>query len=813
MSAQLSQELPATLRRRGEIVGIICGILAYPFAFYGETLGAMLPVGPAGVVLPIVLCSTLAGIIACAFGRGAEGETAAGFAPRIGIRAGLVATVAGGALTVFAATLHAFGIGHPAENGGWLTLFALVLPRTRPFQVFVITLLGIPPAIFFGMAGAFITAMLRNPPPPSAAGGAGPASHSHPARSAFFAVVLVLSAIGYLSPFAVLLRQKPKLIVVAPVAPPIVKPPPPPPPKWSYRKSEYFDAAEAQNIESNDRRMLGEIAAELPVALAPDGRNFAFCVRRDNAVSVEIRDLETLDSVGRCALAAEPTSFAWSPDSKRLLFVTEQKGRHIAVFDPAENRLYPLPQPKNARLPEGVPWWWEATEVLFLIGNKVVTTLDLESLRAHPIEENAKWKTLSKEQQDEVQRRPSVHLSSTPRWSMALRSLVHDYDVPPKTQPWITNEILQFALVHPLKSYVRIFPNINARVGDSFVAAPDGTKVVRVRNQQAEVFYFDTRMPPALACRVTMPNAPETSLSDLLAKKMLCVFFCAPLVNPLNGKTVGPDRDRVKALGRIAKWSEKNADVWIDEEYFPVQSGDVIADLHTWDERNPKGAGELARSEWWTAIETVSPSSAIPTRKETPLVERGFYVTVNSTRGADHLDSIDTARLRRQSPTQVAPVILPVTPPPPPVIPQPMPVIAPRPAVQPEPKPIPPRDNPATIVRRFMAAHFDRDSRGDSQGYANDFSDPVDYYTRGMTARAVIFQQAQNAQAEYTKITATVKSMNVTQLSPTTFEASCVVEHVNVKNGAQSGGTSTTSSTVTLTPDGPKIIKIRLVKK
>ena len=330
---------------------------------------------------------------------------------------------------VFAATLHAFGIGHPAENGGWLTLFALVLPRTRPYQVLVITLLGVPPAIFFGMAGAFVTAMLRNPPPPSDASGEAAASHSRPARSALFAVVLVLSAIGYLSPFAVPFRPKPKPIVVAPVvAPPIVEPPPPPP-KWSYRKSEFFDAAEAQNIDLHDRRMLGEIAAALPVALAPDGRNFACCVHRDNAVSVEIRDLETLDTVGRFTPGAEPTTFAWSPDSQRLLFVTEQRGRRMAVFDPAENRLYPLPQPKDARLPEGFPFWWEPKEVFFIDGNRAVTALDLETMRARPFEESAKWKALSKERREEVQRHSFVHLPSTPRWRMALQGFVHDYDV------------------------------------------------------------------------------------------------------------------------------------------------------------------------------------------------------------------------------------------------------------------------------------------------------------------------------------------------------------------------------------------------
>ena len=793
MSAQFSPELPTNLRRRGEIIGIGCGLLAFPFAFSGGDLGAMLPAGPTGVILPIVFASMLAGIIACAFGRSA-GEATAGFAPRVGIRGALVATLAGGALTVLAATLHAFGIGHPAENGGWLTLSAFVLPRSRPYQVLVITLLGIPPAIFFGMAGAFITAMLRNPPPSSGVDGSGSASQSRPARSALFAVVLVLSAIGYLSPFAVPLRPKPKPIVVAPVVAPVVEPPPPPPPKWSYRKSEFFDKAEAQNIDISDRRQLGEIVAELPVAMAPDGRNFAVCVRRDNSTSVEIRDLETLDTVGRFTPAADPTAFAWSPDSRRLFFVSEQRSRRIAVFDPAENRLYPLPQPKDARLPDGLPLWWEPKEVLFIDGNKAVSTLDLDTLRARPIEENAKWKSLSKEQQDDVQRRPFVHLSSTPLWRMALHGFIHDYDVPPKAQVWRTNEILQFALFHPLKSYARIFPTINAAVGDSFVAAADGTKLVRIRNQQAEVFYFDTRMPPSLTCRVTMPTAPDSSLADQLAKKALCVFVCAPLVNPLNGKTVGPNRDRVKALGRIAKWSEKNADVWIEEEYFPVQPGDVIADLHAWDERNPKGTGELGRGEWWTAIEALAPSSDIPTLKETPPIDRNLRMIFGASRGADRLDSVDASRPHKAAAVTGSPS-------------------GPLPSA---PTFAPPKTSGLTPeasrgVQTFIQMHHAKSTRGDVEGMLADYADRVDYFDRGMVDRNYIRKDELEYHAPGVRLTENFRVFPVFELlSDGSLAATYTIAYERHRpDGRWQKGLADISLTLELTPNGPKIIRQR----
>jgi hypothetical protein len=794
MSAPFSVALPMRLRRRGEFIGLGCGLLSFPLAFFGNTFGALLPAGPAGVILPIVFFSAVAGIIGCTVGSWGESEPVAGTAPGLGIRAGIVATLAGGALTVFAATLHAFGIGQSAQNGGWLTLLALALPHARPFQVLVIALLGIPPAVFFGMAGGFITAMLRNPPPPSEPSGGASAARARPAGSALFTVIFVLSAVGYLSPFTISLRPKLRPIVVAPVVRPVVESPASAPPKWSYRKSKSFDSAEAESIDLNDRRTVGALADELPVALAPNGCNFAYCVRRNDGLSIEVHDLVTLDTIGRCSVAAEPTSFAWSPDSRRLLFVTEQRGRHLAVFDPAENRLYPLPQPKDARLPDGLPVWWESTEVLFIDRNRVVTALDLETLRAGPAEENLKWKSLSKEQQDDVERRVFVHLPSTPRWRMALRGFVHDYDMSTKDPVWRTNEHLQFALVHPQKSYARIFPNIDAAVGDSFVAAEDGTKLMRLRNHEAEVFYFDTRTPPSLVYRITMPNAPDSSLSNQLAKKMVCVFVCAPLINPLNGKTVGPIREQVKALGRIAKWSEKDADVWIDEEYFPVQAGDVIADLHTWDERHPIGAGQLGQDEWWTTIEAVTPSSDIPTLKEAAPLDRALIVKMSTTRGADRLESVEASRPRKVEPVTNSP---PVAPPPPPAF------------IPPKASDVPQEVSSALLT--FIHMHHLKSSRGDVDGMLEDYAERVDHFNHGIVDRNFIRKDELEYHAPGVRLTETLRELPAFErLADGSISASYTIAYERHRpDGHWAKGLADISLTIELTPSGPKIVRQR----
>lgn len=391
MTAPFSVALPTQLRRRGEIVGLICGVFCFPFAFFGEALGALLPAGPAGVILPIVFFSTVAEILACMFGRGRDEELDASVAPRVGIRAGLVASLTGGSLSVFAATMHAFNIGHAADNGAWVTPLASLLPRSKPGEILVIALLGVPPAVFFGMAGALVTAIVRAPQ--CGYGGEAPAKSRTPThRSALFSALLVLSAIGYLSPFTLPLRPKPKPIVVAP---PVQPSAPAPPPKWHYEKPAGFDTAEAGRMAIVDRHSIGKIDRALPVALSPDGRLFAYC-RSENGIALQVCDLESLDVVASVSLPETPANFVWSPDGKMLLLPVDRSGRRLLVFDTDKSNLMLLPQQKNGRVPEGVPNWWEPQEVLFIAGDGTAQMLNLDTLRVHSTEDSPLWKALAK---------------------------------------------------------------------------------------------------------------------------------------------------------------------------------------------------------------------------------------------------------------------------------------------------------------------------------------------------------------------------------------------------------------------------------
>ncbi len=403
MSASVSMALPHSLRRRAEIVGVICGLICFCFAFFSATLGQMLPTGPPAVILPLVLFSAFAGVLASLIRHPADSPMLAAFAPRVGIRAGIVTTLVGGALTVFAATLHSFGIGHPGNGEMQVSILALVVPALRPVQILLIALLGFPPSVFFGMAAALITAMLRTPPPPSAPSAEGATAKPTTGRNGLFFTVLLLSIFGYLSPVGLLLIPKPKPVarIVAPYIPPKPAPTPAPAPKWHYEKPADFDTADAGRIVISERRILGAADNTLPVAMSPDGRRFAY-YQRVNGLALEICEMETLDVVKHIDGVEEPSSLVWSPDSKMLLFVMGHDPRHLEVLDTENWRSMRLPQPKNARVPEGVPHWLSAQEVIFSQDKDAVQLLNLDTLRVGPSDESATWKEMSKEQKDEI---------------------------------------------------------------------------------------------------------------------------------------------------------------------------------------------------------------------------------------------------------------------------------------------------------------------------------------------------------------------------------------------------------------------------
>ncbi len=782
MSAPFSVALPNQLQRRGEIIGIICGALCFPFAFFGGSLGRLFPDGPAGIILPIVLFSAFAGIIACLFGTRKEAEEMAGFAPRVGVRAGLVATLVGGALTVLAASFHSLGIGSPNPNSIASNIFSLVLPSYRPRQILVIALLGIPPSIFFGMAGALITAMVRTQPEGS---GGGVTSEKTPTqRSKLFLFVLLFSAIGYLSPFILIFKPRPKAL------------PPPivvnthftPIPKWRYQKPAAFGQAEVEQIFLSDQRMIDDLDSRKPVALSPDGLRLAYCSKNGNYLI--LRDLETLDILSSFEIS--PSALSWEANSKRLLIVTNADEKRLHVLD-ANFRLLDLPQPVEVRVPKGFASWWNAESVAFVTSDGKTQFLNLDTLRVETKEQSIPWKSATPIEQETILRGPPPYFFGNEKWEMKIQSMTTDYYIPlPVMEKWTIHASWQLCLSDKQKSQDYLQPAVELGEDDRMVATQDGTKLLRIRENQTTVFYFGTQARPLTTFKVEMPATPDTLLVDALAKKDVAAFVCPPLINPLNGKTVGPDRHHVKGIVRVASWNEKQAEFWVQQNNLDIKSGDVVADLHIVKDNSPQPAGALGLFEWFAVIAKPENPGVIPLRSE---VSEWWKPMITNFKSGDGTATLTKIKLVSITPS------LPETDP------------------FDDPSKFSHQSSSESDVNKtlaeFIRLHHIKSSKGDVDGLVNDYAEQVDHFDHGLVDREYIRKDETEYHAPGVRLSENIVTLPVIRkIDASHFGATYSIYYNRVRpDGRWLKGYADIILQMELTSEGPRITYQRATQR
>ena len=547
---------------------------------------------------------------------------------------------------------------------------------------------------------------------------------------------MALAIVGYLSPLTLWLKPAaPPSRVSLPNLPfkrsdAIVATPPhsPPPPQWRYEKPVAFDKAEAQAITLLSRSRFGPVDADSTIAISDDGLRLA-CCRGSNDATLVVYDLETLEDIS-VSLPQKPTALTWSPDAKRVLLVGGSDQPKLWVFETETRRWLLLPKPVDDWLPPGRPIWWQKEEVFFA-GYKP-RVLDLATLRALKMDVSSKWKGMSDNEKAELQ--SSVRLPRNARWEMRVEADLQKYEVPADTTaPWRSHETPRLAFGHPQTGY-RLFP--------PGIAASDGTKVIRVRNDSADIFYFG--VSPALANRVeiTMPASQPDSLSSALTENRICAFVCAPMINPLNGKTVGPDRMQVKALVRMASWVGTAGEFWIEEDYRPLQSGDVLADLHLWEKHAARAAGDFADQEWFTVLGKLEPDNKMPGLANVKALDRAMDVVLDNRRDAIRVTGFTQRSAgKTDTPTTKTPPQSETTGPP---------------ASTARTPTINVQESRASIVS-FIVEHHGKASRGNVAGLAADYAMRVEFMNHGVVGSDFIRRDISAYHAPGTRTTESVE--------------------------------------------------------
>lgn len=532
---------PST-RRRAELFGLICGVAGGVLAANRDT---------SSMALFTVGSSILAGAVGNYFAGEVDDP---GLRPRAGIRAGVVAALVSGATAIACFTL---------KSGGFAAV--KIIPA----------LLAIPPGAFFGLFGSLIVSMIQNPQV-RPMGQWEPKQTTRP--SALLVIILLLSAIGYASPFIAAMmpaRITPTVeFTPTPIAQPMPSPTPEPrpviapPPPWRYEAPANFADARPSQLKVQREVSLGRFDSPLRYLFLDDNRRLAFVRPDSSIISVE---LNAPDTRVVFPVPESPERFALSRDFKKVFCIGNRGGLFVTTVDGAVR----LPIP--SAVPAGTIVWDSETQVF--IGSQ---RLDLETLRLLPSQETTSSPPLF---------HPNIRLRQTNRIMSA-------------EEQSLRGERLFF-----FRDEKRDYSGVASFHGESPFLSTDATKLFFVRDGELFVRYLETGSSREMKFTATMPEAPPAAISDALNARALVVMLCPPIINPLNRKTVGADLSRIKALIGIESWTGTTATMWLKEDYGEIpDASDVVAFIGKIENGRIVPLPQFA--DWWSPILDVKSGDA-----------------------------------------------------------------------------------------------------------------------------------------------------------------------------------------------------------
>jgi hypothetical protein len=216
--------------------------------------------------------------------------------------------------------------------------------------------------------------------------------------------------------------------------------------------------------------------------------------------------------------------------------------------------------------------------------------------------------------------------------------------------------------------------------------------------------------------RSKLNESPQAEvLKKALGEKKLCAFVFAPVINPLNNKVVGAEYHIPKATVRFISWEDTSAEVWVQDEYAPIESSDVASVLHTWEKREAKPVANERASAWWTITGENGKAqiTAVPPKKDAPWIEIGSQVQ-------PHVEGQTFAFDVVRPPPESLPV-----------------VASPNPPINPLPSSVP-VGNSARAIVNFITLHHQKSSNRDVDGMMADYAERVEHFKAGVVDRAYI---------------------------------------------------------------------------
>lgn len=742
--------------RSPEVVGLFCGVGMAAC----KTLHPNLAVTPIRVLGCMVLLACLAGFTTAAVSSRTLATSY--HSVRRGARAGMVAALAAGAILVLVAW---------SFTGASLTWRGLMLAAV-----------SLLPSMFAGTiaSGVGCFCFRRKTVTPVQEDGTDIREWSRWLRIATWSLVGLLWAAAVSAPFFP--RHRPPQSVGAV--------------RWasaSHPALDAFKSAPPAAWSVSTVTHLSRLHPETGFAMSKDQR---WIVGVDGAFdhSLAIISLDS-EEVSRTPPLPFPVATAvFNETADRLLVISEEATPRLAVVELASHRVIVLPQPKKAAVPKGPVYWWRDHEVIFDPPGRPRLALDLDALELSPAE-------LRPEEQARLSQENSPGLPKTDRWQFVPGGMLVSVELPEieGSAQWNLLAQQRLTLVDSQAVYTRVFPEIDVAPDDGWRSVAEGSKILRFRNGFLDVIHFDTRPIPPLRWKLGMPCGPDDmpgsgQVAKALRTGNLAMLLYAPLVNPLNSQTIGPDRSKPKAILTVAEWQDHEAQVSVCGDALPWQPGDVLADLFVTG-ATPELLSFDQPHRWWTLCpdpkaDAVDPAQ-LPKRDE---IEKRRQDERTERQRQELAERQKNEEARRKK-IETAPVVVSPAPP----VTPPVSVAA---AKVPQAS--------ADSIASFIVQHHRRASEGRIREMVQDYGEMVDHFNNGVVAKSFILEDEtkyhQNFSYVYENVVGDVK---VTALGEGIFQAQYVMQNhwQKAADGKQGGGQFDVALVLQQTDGSWKIIK------
>jgi hypothetical protein len=570
---------------------------------------------------------------------------------------------------------------------------------------------------------------------------------------------------------------------------PIAAPPPvPAKPSFAFTPSAELASAHALQWSLASRRSIGRTNGRA-IAFTRDERWVAFIEEKSSRL--RIADIFSSEVKTPLVLPFAAGRLAFNPEGDKVFAVSAAEPLLAGVADVAKGRYTVLPKPKEHAIPEGDSFWIDDGTVLMTPPNGARMTVNLNSLETDPSpgavpSSLPPWRV----RLDDRSTWNASPVTGRGKWQVRMRITSAELPETTGTSEWQLRGLALMAMTDPDRNCAVLIPGMEIADGDLYFPSRDASRIVRLRDNALEAFYFGLRPGPALVWTLSMPHGPEESpkgpeiVSQINSGKLLALVY-APMVNPLTGKLVGPDRARVKGSISFKAWTGMTAEVTLVEEFQPFLQGDVVADIYT-----PAAHGfELHQlrlpHRWWTALPEAGPYSSAPDSIPT-FAE--FRRREEASRQAAR-EAGEKERERKVAAEEVS------------AVPPPRPPLS-REAVEKE-------------ISEFLTGHHLKATLGDLNGLVQDYAERVDHFNNGIKDRAFIY-------SDEVKYHQGLKSLeekmdgnpSIQALGDNRFEVHYTMRNSWVaKNGKRGGIAVKVTLELVRTPSGWQITKHRSEEK